>query len=723
VIPRTLLLLLALLALLEATPWPAHAAETSKSSLDEIEAFLQVPAVAGREEMARDFVRQRLQGLPAEVDRAGNLVLTVGSGSPKRLITCLLGEPGYVVSGIEPDGWLRLFPSGEPSFAPLWDQAHEGHVVTIGGSRGLVPGAVTVRSVHLEQEGPLPGTPPPPPFRISDAWVDVGAESAAEVAELGIRLLDPVALIRRPVRLSGGLLAGPSARQKGACVAQIEAARSLSRDVSKTAGKGTTIFAWTVNDRLNPSALRHLVRTRGPFDEVARLSALFGWSGTDSLVAEPLPPPGSGVLGSGQIPSNVRASEAPHLSFPPLFGEARVAVLGLPGLYPDSAVEAISGEDVDRLTAALVAFAGGRSGERTSAPPLPPPPAFAPTAAGHEEVADLLGKLIAQPGVSGAEVPVREEIRRHLPSWAKAETDEQGNLLVTFGQGEEHSLFIAHMDEVGFRVTEILPDGRLKLETRGGLLPYVWEGQAALVHDGKGGSVPAVFEPREDWRKANLRNAPGPLTVSLGVGSAREAEALGVTVGSTVTMPKRLLRLGRHRGVARAFDDRNGCTALLMALRQIDPARLRRKVTFAWAVEEEVGLVGSAGIAARIPGITRVHPVDTFVSSDTPRESKRFAHTPLGKGVVLRAMDNATLVPRDLIDRFQALAGRAGIPVQYGITGGASDGVAFLPNGVEMIPFSWPGRSSHSPVEISDLRDVESLIRLIVATSTDGATE
>lgn len=696
-------------------PWSAQAA----TPLDEIEAFLQVPAVAGREERARDFVRQRLQGLPAEVDRAGNLVLTVGSGAPKRLVTCLLGEPGYVVSGIEPDGWLRLFPSGEPSFAPLWDQSHEGNVVTIGGSRGLVPGAVSVRSVHLEQEAPLPGTPPPHPFRISDAWVDVGAESADEVAELGIRLLDPVSLIRRPVRLAGGLLAGPSARQKGACVAQIEAARVLS----KAPGKGTTVFAWTVNDRLNPSALRHLVRTRGPFDEVVRLSALFGWSGTDALVPEPLPRPGSGLLGSGQIPATVRASEAPHLSFPPLFGEARVAMLGLPGLYPDSQVETISGEDVDRLAAALVAFAGGRSGDRSSAPSLPPPPAFAPTAQGHEEVTEILGRLIAQPGVSGAEVPVREEIRRHLPSWAKAETDEQGNLLVTFGQGEEHSLFIAHMDEVGFRVTEILADGRLKLETRGGLLPYVWEGQAALVHDGKGGSVPAVFEPREDWRKADRRNVPGPLMASLGVGSAREAEALGVRVGSTVTMPKQLLRLGRHRGVARAFDDRNGCTALLMALRQIDPAKLRRKVTFAWAIEEEVGLVGSAGIAARIPGITRVHPVDTFVSSDNPRESQRFAHTPLGKGVVLRAMDNATLVPRELIDRFQALAGRAGIPVQYGVTGGASDGVAFLPNGVEMIPFSWPGRSSHSPVEISDLRDVESLIRLIVATSTDGATE
>jgi putative aminopeptidase FrvX len=37
-----------------------------------------------------------------------------------------------------------------------------------------------------------------------------------------------------------------------------------------------------------------------------------------------------------------------------------------------------------------------------------------------------------------------------------------------------------------------------------------------------------------------------------------------------------------------------------------------------------------------------------------------------------------------------------------------------------MIPFSWPGRSSHSPVEVSDFRDVEALVRLIVAAATDA---
>ncbi len=621
----------------------------------ELEAFLRVPAVAGREEPGRDFLRQRLAGLPLETDKAGNLVAVVGSGAPRRLVACPLGEPGLVVTGIEPDGYLRLFPAAGAPVGALWTQAHEGHVVMIGGSRGLVPGTVTLRSVHLMQG--TDGDEPQKPFQLADAWVDVGAESAAEVAELGVRRLDPVSLLRRPVRLAGGRIAGPSARAKGACLAAVEAARTLQAHP----GTGTTVFAWTANDLVNGAGPAYLLRQRGPFAETAPLD--------------------------------------------------------LPVLYPGTPVETVAVEDVRRLADSLVAFGGG-SVAPSSQPPLPPPPALAPPAGGHEEVADLVGRLIEIPAVSGAEEPVRAEIRRRLPAWAKPEVDAQGNLLVTFGQGAEHVLFVAHMDEVGFRVTEILPDGRLQLEKRGGLVSSVWEAQAAAVH-GDRGPVSGVFEPRADWSTATVRAPPGPPAVFLGVASAQEAVALGVRVGSTVTLPKQMFRLGRHRGAGRGFDDRNGCAALLLALRQIDPAQLKRRVTFAWVIEEETGLVGSKGLAERMADLTRVHPVDTFVSADTPRESRQYADAPLGRGAVLRTMDNATLLPRELIDRYLALAGRHGIPVQYGFTGGATDGVSFLPFGVEMIPFSWPGRSSHSPVEISDFRDVEALIRLIVAAATE----
>ncbi|HEV8580801.1 MAG TPA: hypothetical protein VGX68_17185 [Thermoanaerobaculia bacterium] len=66
-----------------------------------------------------------------------------------------------------------------------------------------------------------------------------------------------------------------------------------------------------------------------------------------------------------------------------------------------------------------------------------------------------------------------------------------------------------------------------------------------------------------------------------------------------------------------------------------------------------------------------------------------------------------------------SLAERNGIPVQVGFTGGATDGMPFLASGAAVLPFSWPGRYSHSPIEVADLRDVEALVKLIVAVATD----
>jgi putative aminopeptidase FrvX len=693
--------------LLLLAPLPLAAATLD----DEMEAYLRVVAVAGREGPAATFVSQRLAGLPVSRDALGSVVLTLGSGAPRRLVTCPLDEPGYIVSRILEDGYLRLVPAADSLAGALWDQAHEGQVVVVGGSQGWRAGAVALPSVHLQQAPAPPGEPRP--FSIYDAYVDVGAESAAEVVEMGIRLLEPVALMRRPVRLPGGLIAGPSARAKGACLALIDAARRLG----KTPGSGTTVFAWIAGDLLNQAALAHVARESGPFDEVLQISRGFEWSADGR--PQPIPGPG-GLLAAGQLPQGLsRVRMVPPFQpggfgGRPDWGQARIGFLALPGLYPGTPVETVAVDDVRRLADALLETAGSTANPSNDLPPLPAPEPLLQSEE-HAETSKLLGSIIARYGVSGAEGPVREEIARHLPAWARPTTDAEGNLRVTFGKADsqEHVLLVAHMDEVGFRVAEILPDGRLRLQVRGGLLQTAWEAQAALVHGGQG-SVPAVFEPRQDWRSAERRNLQGPLTAWVGTSSAQETAALGITVGSTVTMPKGMLRIGRHRVVARSFDDRSGSTALLLALRQIDPAGIRnKKVTVAWSVQEEVGLVGAEALARDLPDLTRVHPVDTFVSSDSPVETQRFAYAPLGKGMVLRTMDNAYLAPRELIDRYAALAARHRVPFQYGFTGGASDGVAFLGQGVTMLPFSWPGRYSHSPIETADLRDLEALIRLV----------
>ncbi len=127
------------------------------------------------------------------------------------------------------------------------------------------------------------------------------------------------------------------------------------------------------------------------------------------------------------------------------------------------------------------------------------------------EAQSVLAPLIESYGVSSAEGPVRETVKRLLPAWAKSETDTAGNLWVRLGQGNPLVVFVAHMDEIGFRVTGVRDDGSLELEPRGGFIASLFEGQPALVHTDKG-DVAGVFIPRDS---GFTRHTPPPLRVDV----------------------------------------------------------------------------------------------------------------------------------------------------------------------------------------------------------------
>jgi putative aminopeptidase FrvX len=113
--------------------------------------------------------------------------------------------------------------------------------------------------------------------------------------------------------------------------------------------------------------------------------------------------------------------------------------------------------------------------------------------------------------------------------------------------------------------------------------------------------------------------------------------------------------------------------------------------------------------------------VDTFVSSDAPRESQRTAYAPLGSGFVIRVVESINFAPPELVSRVQELALAHDIPVQLGMTSGGTDGQPWLAKGIPSMPISWPGRYSHSPIEVLDLRDLDSLVRIVMALAEEPA--
>ena len=330
------------------------------------------------------------------------------------------------------------------------------------------------------------------------------------------------------------------------------------------------------------------------------------------------------------------------------------------------------------------------------------------------EAEQVLEPLVESYGVSGMEGPVRKTVERLLPRGLRPQPDTAGNLWLTLGKGEPVVVFVAHLDEIGFRVSGIRDDGTLELSTLGGFFPSLWEAQPALVHTGDR-SVSGVFLPR-DSSAGELRRTPPALRADVGTRSQAATEALGIRVGHTLTMPKEYVRLAGSRATARSFDDRVGSAAQVLAVRRLNSDRLKHTVIFLWSVREEIGLEG-ARAAANALGLrpARVHAIDTFVSADSPLEPQNFAVAPLGRGAVARALDNSSVTPPPLVDSLVALARAAGVALQVGTTNGGNDGSVFSGYGVPDVPIGWPLRYSHSPAETIDLRDVVSLADVIVA--------
>jgi putative aminopeptidase FrvX len=304
-------------------------------------------------------------------------------------------------------------------------------------------------------------------------------------------------------------------------------------------------------------------------------------------------------------------------------------------------------------------------------------------------------------------------------------------------------------------VDKITPQGTALLRARGGLLAQTCEARPFVIHTAKG-PVEGVIQPRPDYYQSqaagrvpsqnppqglagaaqapaqtappNPAQKPAPaqpqasqqaFELYLGVSSEQEARALGVAEGNQVIFKKKLVELAPDIMSTRAVDDRAGCAALLGAALQIDWTKIKGKtITFAWDVEEEIGLVGAQALS-KILKPDYVFAIDTFVSTDSPLENKRFGNAILGKGAVLRAIDSSNIVPKTEIRKVAELAKKYAIPIQISNSRGGNDGSVFVPEGAVDIPLSWPGAYAHSFIEKIVRSDLEALTKLLAAIVED----
>jgi len=334
-----------------------------------------------------------------------------------------------------------------------------------------------------------------------------------------------------------------------------------------------------------------------------------------------------------------------------------------------------------------------------------------------------LEKLSNLTGVAGYEHKIRKYIKDNIEKYVDSvEVDPMGNLLCyKKGKSRKNKVLIAaHMDEVGFIITQIGKEGFISFTTSGGIDPRVLPAKRVVIGNNE---IPGVIHwkpPHLTKKKDSSIPVISNLIIDIGADSDKEAEKK-VSIGDFATFDSKFSILDKNIMKGKAFDDRIGCSLLMDFLKE--KSKFSFDIIAAFTVQEEIGLRGAAVLGEKTnPDICLV--VEGTAAADFPRkEDEDISIFPtLGKGPVITITDKSIIVDRRLIDAIVSSAKRNKIKYQFkqpNIGGTDAGRIHKSRTGIPSAIISVPARYIHSPISISYLSDYKESFKLIKASLTD----
>ncbi|MCX7654854.1 MAG: M42 family metallopeptidase [Fervidobacterium sp.] len=320
-------------------------------------------------------------------------------------------------------------------------------------------------------------------------------------------------------------------------------------------------------------------------------------------------------------------------------------------------------------------------------------------------------------GVSGYEEEVREYIKERIKEKVdEIHVDRMGNLIaLKKGKGRGKKILLdAHMDEVGFMVTNINEDGTLSFAPVGGVDARVVIGKKVQV----GKEIVGIIGYKAvHIQKDGLMNTPkySELKIDIGAKSKQEAERI-VKIGDMVAFTTQYEETEDFI-IAKALDDRCGCSILMDIIEQdIQP---QDDIYFAFTVQEETGLRGPAIIAEQL-SVDIAIAVETTTSGDDPELEKQLWSTHLGDGPAITFMHSGYVVHQQIFEKLVEIAKEKDIPFQYKMrTVGGTNARRYALTGIASGVISVPARYIHSPLSMINRKDYENTIKLITNLVTE----
>lgn len=333
---------------------------------------------------------------------------------------------------------------------------------------------------------------------------------------------------------------------------------------------------------------------------------------------------------------------------------------------------------------------------------------------------ELLAAFVAVPGLSGHESDMAACLGERLGAFVDEQRrDALGNWLgrraprpapAPGAPPPPRLLLSAHMDAIGFMVTDVAEGGFLRFTGLGGWDPRLLLAQPVTVLGARpllgmvGSRPPHVLGPELTGKVLPWEE----LFIDLGLPEAEVREL--VRVGDVIAPRRELLRLQGRRRAARAMDNRASLAALALALEVLDGRMHEAEILVLATVQEEVGLRGAKTGAWDLDADAAIVLDVTFAGQNGVSE----VPGALGGGPLIGVGPNLhPLIGRRLGELARSAELKHGREPLAGASG--TDAWAFqvaaagLPCGLLSVPI----RYMHSPVETVDLADIERAGRLL----------
>ncbi|MFU8894156.1 MAG: M42 family metallopeptidase [Luteolibacter sp.] len=335
----------------------------------------------------------------------------------------------------------------------------------------------------------------------------------------------------------------------------------------------------------------------------------------------------------------------------------------------------------------------------------------------------LLKELTEAHSVPGHEDEVRAIFCDELAGLGEISSDRTGSVFCTLPGAGPRVLIAGHMDEVGFMVQNITPDGFLQFVTLGGWWEHNLLSQRIEVLTRSGTKIPGVIASKPPhFLGQNQRRevmSVEHMFIDVGAGSRIEVERdLGISLGDPIAPWVPFVGMGiEGRFMAKAFDNRVGMAAAIQAGQILaEDGDAPNHLILCGTVQEEVGTRGARTAANHAkPDVAII--LEGPPADDIPGFPRIENQGRLGGGVQIRMFDPSAIGNPRLAHLAIDTAREAGIPHQVAVRrSGGTDAAAFhlASEGIPSVVLGTPARYIHSHNAIIDVQDQLALVALTI---------